>query len=1033
MGRWEVAPSFEVGDVLGGTVASSSSLPAADARALIRGFRLLEMKRGAFVVLKLGRRLNPDARSEPRAHPGDLDTPQPNAGAAATHAADILSGDVRKKSAPKEKHVGFNFGAESINLRGERARGRRSTEWHKMNLHAVALLAWVASLAHLLILFNRLDVVSPSGAALVVTGLLISIPLLWISSAMLIGAGDLNASFAVLMGRAESFPLAVPATPESVARSISKMRSKDSGWSEPDSARVAGRGPNTSGEKTGTEFSFRRREVFNEDGSPNGTALFRETTPHRTPRSHRSTNTEGGRAENKRTVVNASNQTPNDNATSSLETPKSQPLVQQPFEQNPLSSSSVCSDSSEDDAASWRDAVIGIKGMAQALHDANNHVSMVALNADLTVSLSTMMLNTLRLFEASSNGDKNSHTDKKQGDPIKVSHLENVKKIVTDTCALAEPLFDKDTPLVLYNLLPNEMTFLARDTFACCLFALVYRAGAHVVRGACVMTAEKVFDEKTSDGSQSKNLSGASPLHQSERLLQQPTSGIRVTMEYIAAVETHAGSDSNDATNKNQNTQRLGSAEMQFWRRRLRAVGGSLSVSYVQGTSGVGTETEKVTLWVPTHGSDTFAQQTHTNTKNEFTRTVDEFEAIVRRGENAAETTREFEGGTGGGVVPTSESGVPTGVPSSMPNNSMPSMLRRKSLSQRESRLSSGSSFHDSLYDSYVSTISTDFSILYIEDERVQAYFFINKCKRVFGDRCVVAHETDGVAALERLKSGEQFSVVVSDIFMAGMDGVSFFHTLFDSKLNIGNAGGSITQGGVNSSGNTSGVQASNSRTTPQPPPRLNIILTGADVDPSHGEDDEELAFDLNDLQEKHGVLCYNKTSAVDVVLDVIKPHVAFVERSLNGGDRRMSLGQHGVFDDHNKSYNTIDGIEEENGSDTSDYGRSDWIAPPTRGLVFGAGGDSVDRGMNGGDNLGASEYASGQLRNISGYGNLSTNSSITSAGALNLQSDASHLVARSGSSLGAFNRSFPDTSSLQRSSEGDDQGEDQGEENTRQ
>jgi|TARA_B110001469_G_scaffold19293_1_gene19901 hypothetical protein len=55
------------------------------------------------------------------------------------------------------------------------------------------------------------------------------------------------------------------------------------------------------------------------------------------------------------------------------------------------------------------------------------------------------------------------------------------------------------------------------------------------------------------------------------------------------------------------------------------------------------------------------------------------------------------------------------------------------------------SSFHDSLYDSYVSTITTDFSILYIEDERVQAYFFINKCRRVFGDRCHVAHETDGV------------------------------------------------------------------------------------------------------------------------------------------------------------------------------------------------------------------------------------------------------------------------------------------------
>ena len=38
-------------------------------------------------------------------------------------------------------------------------------------------------------------------------------------------------------------------------------------------------------------------------------------------------------------------------------------------------------------------------------------------------------------------------------------------------------------------------------------------------------------------------------------------------------------------------------------------------------------------------------------------------------------------------------------------------------------------------------------------------------------------------------------------------------------------------------------------------------------------------------------MLCYNKTSAVDVVLDVIKPHVAFLERSLNRSHRTSGGG----------------------------------------------------------------------------------------------------------------------------------------------
>lgn len=64
----------------------------------------------------------------------------------------------------------------------------------------------------------------------------------------------------------------------------------------------------------------------------------------------------------------------------------------------------VFGSSSEDDDGEgteegWQDAITGIRGMAQALCDANNSVATVSLNADLTVSLSNLMLNTLKLFD----------------------------------------------------------------------------------------------------------------------------------------------------------------------------------------------------------------------------------------------------------------------------------------------------------------------------------------------------------------------------------------------------------------------------------------------------------------------------------------------------------------------------------------------------------------------------------------------------------------------------------------------------------
>jgi len=50
-------------------------------------------------------------------------------------------------------------------------------------------------------------------------------------------------------------------------------------------------------------------------------------------------------------------------------------------------------------------------------------------------------------------------------------------------CAMAEPLFDSDTPLVLFNNLNSgKHWFFPRDTFTCCLFALLYRAGTRILR-----------------------------------------------------------------------------------------------------------------------------------------------------------------------------------------------------------------------------------------------------------------------------------------------------------------------------------------------------------------------------------------------------------------------------------------------------------------------------------------------------------------------------------------------------------------------
>ena len=941
-------------------------------------------------------------------------------------------------------------------------RAARGTTTGAMNLRAVALCAWVASLAHLLILFNRFDVVSPGAAALVATGLLSAIPALWVASAVLLAPGDVRAAVSVLTGRTGSLPVAVPATPESVAMKSMHHLAEDGEWSDLDEANTVSGGAHRLRRQRRGDRSRKAtpvaRDQFGRQLSPASPSSPLQThADDASGRGRGAGRNDADRCSNpatpfgsNRNRLSLSSRDSKDATGSALDSADERERLANGLAMKGTHAKGANSDDSEDDGESWRDAVVGIKGMAQALRDANNHVSAVALNADLTVALSTMMLNTLRLFEAAGDrrGGRGESSARLRGgtfekgaaaaesEPANLTHLENAHEIVKETCALAEPLFDKDTPLVLHNALPpDEVCFLARDTFACCLFALVYRAGTRVVRGSCRLTTERVAaeigeEERANDGDASSSGVGAfpgSPL--------APRAGVRVVMQYFAAA-TAGGARSRETSSDvsrrfrsraardgeravenedgksgdgvRDDAKRLGTSEMRFWRRQLRRSGGSLSVHRERGP-GVGIATEHITMWVPTAGSDTLWDGRGERVGVSH---VAAPRSVVARGERAAEG--EADGDRARGKTQTerrdrrvsldvvSLASGPTATaaaaaeatPSPAAERAFERTLRREenaaarvaaservepldadrrppsrssvscetgdgaddrfgfahpdTREDRARRSSGGSSFRDSPYSSYLSTVSADFSILYVEDERVQAYFFINKCKRVFGDRCHVFHETDGVAALERLSRGEQFAVVVSDIFMAGMDGVSFFRTLFDANLNAG--AGAIPSGGA--------------------PPRLNIVLTGADVDPSRGAEDAELALDLNGLQDTYGVLCYNKTSAVDVVVDVIKPHVAFVERVLKQRLGDAALGEDGV-----------------DGSDDDDE-RKDWIpaAPPTRGMI-----PETDPART----IEPNERADAENETLAG------------------SAAAENLVARSGASCGAFGRPFPDVSGV--------------------
>ena len=519
-----------------------------------------------------------------------------------------------------------------------------------------------------------------------------------------------------------------------------------------------------------------------------------------------------------------------------------------------------------DELAGWQDVIVGITGMAEALAEANNSVSVVALNSDLTVSLSTLLLNTLKLFDSEPGGRST----------IGSVHLGEPHADVNEICSMAAPIFDTGTPLVLYNkLAEGKHCFFPRDTFSCCLYALLYRAGTRIAAGDCVMWTEGVEApppppprdrrhcarptepaDQEGEPEPGRQLSvDGSVASAAGRSLISSDGGdggrggagagagsvelVRVMVEYAAATQPDPGPDpgsgsapagaaAKEAAQGGESHAHTHTTELRFWERCLKEVGGTLAFEVLAGAA---THTERIVMTVPTHGSDTF---------------FDPVGSPTRHGDRPSHKSSHGgdDSGTrslgGGGSARSSGAGASDGGrPPGMRTGA-----RRTSTWEEAGAAPPHPAFK--------------FSILYIEDERVQAYFFTSKCKRVFGDQCVVVHEADGVTALERLHRGEQFNIIISDVFMTGMDGVSFFRALFSSHLGP-------------------------TRCAAEGELRVNLILTGAaiEVESAVGAADEELADELGALSRELGVLVYSKLAGVDVIQDVIKPRVAFFQMHL--------------------------------------------------------------------------------------------------------------------------------------------------------
>ena len=420
-----------------------------------------------------------------------------------------------------------------------------------------AAVAWVASFAHLLVLFNRAVEFSFGTVLVAATGLLASLPAIWAASAVIIAPGDVDAALATLLGRDDD---------ASAKRSRSRTRSRAS--DDP---------PHSSDEAPSAADAIEIRR-----GGGGGSDAPPRPSPAR-PRSP-------ARAAERAAPAAPNLRAPSD-LDASLASSRGDGSHHTSVSRHASDVSRDASDAS--DASGWQDALASVRGMAQALCDANTSAAFVALNADLTVSLSRLMIKTLKLLDPTGEAGAGD-----AGEDARVCQLDDPHAVVRDTCAVAEPLFSDRTPLVLRNELePGELAFVPRDTFQCCLYALVYRAGTRILRGRCVMTARA---EDPEGGLSNANNAASPPVYaRGEQQKGRPGPPAHrllvVSVAYETAQSTAPGAHSASP---------LGATELKFWRRRLLRVGGSLA--FEAEDVDVATRRERIVLSVPAAGSDTF-------------------------------------------------------------------------------------------------------------------------------------------------------------------------------------------------------------------------------------------------------------------------------------------------------------------------------------------------------------------------------------------------------------------------------------------
>jgi len=468
----------------------------------------------------------------------------------------------------------------------------------------------------------------------------------------------------------------------------------------------------------------------------------------------------------------------------------------------------------DDPQSAWQDALHGILGIVEGLRAMNASPGMVALNNDLTVSLLRVLLGSLNLIIQGS-----AHSQRK---------LVHLQEELEHLHHLASPLFDDECSLTLENRLnPAAGYFVHVEVLEHCLLACLYQVSQRCVPGEVHLKAE---------------LMGYNELR-----------ALHLSITYNI-VDFVGFTDASRPLLKGSGT---------FLSMALREAGGSIEVereaalglghtvrsqcyngdSQTDLTNQRSDRCEVVLIHIPVKFSNTFTGSGGTG-----------------QGEDDQRLTAETESGGGAATAGPNTSGVPA----SSFNIHDPAVEGSQARASSSAAPAEGWTALDPeevkvqiLQSTRMDAMTPrrlpkahamPLKILHVEDERVQSFYFRHKCNRLFGEECTVVSEADGLGALKRLQADEVFDVIVSDIYMAVLDGISFFTALLDTPVAHNNPSRMVKP--------------------------LHILLTEAHISPEKVEG--QLYTQVENLK-RNSVLLYNKTCGLDVISDVIKPHVSFV------------------------------------------------------------------------------------------------------------------------------------------------------------